>query len=180
MQALPYLCAFQTTASGINKPVKSAAAARKEIVFTWWMKHFTSWKKIKGMSVGDQIKGLQNPMYHRSIVNGTSWANHSVSWSLQPYFLDIGNRGYPVGYNILNRLLWEALLVSYSFLQQSLFSPLKFSGFHNHSSTNSAYSLFSYFWFLCLKEVVYSRCPVIFDFWIGERGLVFDSDKIYL
>ena len=104
-------------------------------------------KKIKGMSVSDQIKGLQNPMYHRSIVNGTSWANHSVSWSLQPYLLDIGNRDYSVGYIVLNRMLWETLLVSYSFL--------------------------SYFWFTCLKELVYSRCPVTFDFWIAERGLVF-------
>ena len=73
-------------------------------------------KKIKGMSVSDQIKGLQNPMYHRSIVIGTSWANHSVSWSLQPYLLDIGNRDYSVGYIVLNQMLWETLLVSYSFL----------------------------------------------------------------
>lgn len=60
-------------------------------------------KKIKGMSVSDQINGLQNPKYHRSIVNHTSWGNHSVSLSLQPSLLDIGNRGYSVDYIVLNR-----------------------------------------------------------------------------
>ena len=60
-------------------------------------------KKIKGMSVSDLINGLQNPKYHRSIVNHTSWGNHSVSLSLQPSLLDIGNRGYSVDYIVLNR-----------------------------------------------------------------------------
>ena len=60
-------------------------------------------KKIKGMSASDQINGLQNPKYHRSIVDGTSWGNHSVSLSLQPSLLDIGNRGYSVDYIVLNR-----------------------------------------------------------------------------
>ena len=60
-------------------------------------------RKIKGLSVSDQINGLQNSMYHRSIVNDTSWASHSVSRSLQPSLLDIGNRSYSVDYIILNQ-----------------------------------------------------------------------------
>ena len=100
-------------------------------------------KKIKGMSVSDQINGLQNPKYHRSIVNGTSWANHSVSRSLQQSLLDIGNRDYSVGYIVMmNRFSWRG---STCFLQFLLILLI-----------------------YTFKGDVYSRCPVTFDFWIGE------------
>ena len=78
-------------------------------------------KRIKGMSVSD----LQNPKYHRSIVDGTSWANHSVLRSLQPSLLDIGNRGYPVGYNVLNRFSLRGSTCFLQFLLIRLIYMLK-------------------------------------------------------
>ena len=62
-------------------------------------------KKIKGMSASDKIKGLQKKLnYHRLKVNGTSWVNHSVSWSLRPSLLDIESRGCSIVCIVLNRL----------------------------------------------------------------------------
>ena len=112
-------------------------------------------RKIKGMSVSDQINGLQKPKYHKSMVNGTSWANHSVSRSLQQSLLDIGNRGYSVGYIVMAKRF--SLRGSACFLQFLLILLI-----------------------YTFKGDVYSRCPVTFDFWIGEWGLTFDTDKIYL
>lgn len=59
---------------------------KSKYAYTLYLSFRQAVKKIKGMSVSDQINGLQNPKYHRSIVNNTSWGNHSVSLSLQPSF----------------------------------------------------------------------------------------------